>query len=447
MSLYDPAPPTAEGPGTDTGRAGCRRLVAAFLLALSTAWPWSAPARAVPAVVTALRSADIVALSALTAARADLRSAAVGRLERRRLALDRGLAAETRRARQLALQLRSLRRTAAALADALGRVRTELRVRRQREMLRQRQRERAATALFGRLHRRQRVFAASGGRMRLLLGELLREGADPGGHSAALQERRRELVRARAAVSVALARVAASRRRSQQRIGRLRQALMRLAIYRREARSRLDAAELRHRQLRELTGLAAALAALDRVDGATFARPAAARAAPLRIARDRDLRIPVRFPGTGPARLGPRSLPPDLGPRGSLSTPMLPAAGRILSRFGDEAAGVLARGITILVDHDQPVRAVRGGRVAFAGPFREFGLVLILDHGDGYHTLLAGMTRLDVRRGDLIAAGAVVGRVERSGREDGRLYIELRLHGRPVNPLPWLAARADRTRG
>ena len=85
-----------------------------------------------------------------------------------------------------------------------------------------------------------------------------------------------------------------------------------------------------------------------------------------------------------------------------------------------------------------------GGRVVFAAPFRSYGLLLIVDCGGGYHAVLAGFDRLDVKVGQAVAAGEPVGVMP--GWEPGAagnrpaLYVELRRDGQPVNPAPWLKA-------
>jgi septal ring factor EnvC (AmiA/AmiB activator) len=71
---------------------------------------------------------------------------------------------------------------------------------------------------------------------------------------------------------------------------------------------------------------------------------------------------------------------------------------------------------------------------------------LIIDRGDGYHTLLSGMSRLDVVRGATVAAGQAVGAIGVGGGK-ARLYVELRHRGTPVDPAGWTASLGDRVRG
>ncbi|MDX6750863.1 M23 family metallopeptidase [Geminicoccaceae bacterium 1502E] len=143
------------------------------------------------------------------------------------------------------------------------------------------------------------------------------------------------------------------------------------------------------------------------------------------------------LPGTGP-------LPaPGILLAGGLDR--LPVRGRMVKELG--GAGLRARGITFHVGGLEQVEAPRRGQVVFAGTFKSFGLLLILDHGDGYHTLLSGFSSLAVERGQHVAAGQAVGQVAVDGKGGGLLYMELRRGGEPVDPMPYMAAREDKVRG
>jgi septal ring factor EnvC (AmiA/AmiB activator) len=93
------------------------------------------------------------------------------------------------------------------------------------------------------------------------------------------------------------------------------------------------------------------------------------------------------------------------------------------------------------------VAAPEDGRVVFASAFKSYGLLLIIEHDSEYHTLLWGFSRLDVEAGDRVDTGQIVGVMGESGPEPPKLHVELRRHGRPVNPLPWLAASSSKVRG
>ena len=117
-----------------------------------------------------------------------------------------------------------------------------------------------------------------------------------------------------------------------------------------------------------------------------------------------------------------------------------PVAGKISMRFGaQQASGKMrARGVHIATRSGADVQAIARGRVVFADWLRGFGLLLILDHGDGYMSLYGENSSLYkgvgewVGRGDVIAAAGNSGGQLRTG-----LYLELRKDGQPVNPDGW----------
>ena len=123
---------------------------------------------------------------------------------------------------------------------------------------------------------------------------------------------------------------------------------------------------------------------------------------------------------------------------------VFPVSGTIATRYNQtSSAGVASRGITIETRPNALVTAPFDGVVVFAGPFRGYGQLLIIEHSEGYHSLLAGLGRIDGVLGQWVLAGEPVGIMEREQDEAPRLYVELRRNGQPVNPLRWLAA-ADR---
>ena len=127
-----------------------------------------------------------------------------------------------------------------------------------------------------------------------------------------------------------------------------------------------------------------------------------------------------------------------------------PVAGSLTGKYGAAAqtsgdAGLLSKGITITARAGAQVVAPFDGIVAFAGPFRGYGQLLIIEHSEGYHTLLAGMGHIDAAVGQRVLAGEPVGVMENEGAP--ALYVELRRDGQPINPLPWLADRAGKNSG
>lgn len=131
--------------------------------------------------------------------------------------------------------------------------------------------------------------------------------------------------------------------------------------------------------------------------------------------------------------------------RGKLS---LPVVGRTITAFGDnDGLGGRAQGETIEVEPGAYVTAPADGWVLYAGPFRSYGQLLILNAGDDYHVVLAGMERIDVDQGQFVLAGEPVGVMGKvhlasvsaaaAAIENPTLYIEFRQNGKPVNPDPW----------
>lgn len=106
----------------------------------------------------------------------------------------------------------------------------------------------------------------------------------------------------------------------------------------------------------------------------------------------------------------------------------LPIAGRVLIGTGEQdPGGGRARGLTLATVTGRPVISPAIGRVRYAGPFRIYGDIVILDHGHGWTSLVAGLDRSDVGPGDELRQGDPIGR---SGE---RLLVELRHNGRPVD--------------
>lgn len=124
----------------------------------------------------------------------------------------------------------------------------------------------------------------------------------------------------------------------------------------------------------------------------------------------------------------------------------LPVHGRTIRKFGDRSeVGTRMQGITILTRAGAEVVAPHDGHIAFSGPFRDYGVILIIAHGEGYHTLLAGLTETYVEVGQSLLAGEPVGQMG-SGK-NRTLYVELRRNGEAINPHPWWASNGRRVSG
>lgn len=118
-----------------------------------------------------------------------------------------------------------------------------------------------------------------------------------------------------------------------------------------------------------------------------------------------------------------------------------PTKGKMDARFGKlRATGDLRwEGIAILAPSGQSVQAIHHGRVVFADWFRGKGLLLIIDHGDGYMSLYAHNQTLLKEPGDWVSIGEAIATVgESGGLSNPELYFEIRSQGKPVNPSQWL---------
>lgn len=127
----------------------------------------------------------------------------------------------------------------------------------------------------------------------------------------------------------------------------------------------------------------------------------------------------------------------------------LPARGRLVERYGEKTSdGRTSRGMTLQTRYGAQVVSPHDGLVLYAGDFRGYGRLLIIEHGEGYHSLLAGLGRIDSVVGQWLLAGEPVGVMtqdENSGAP--RLYIEFRKDSQPINPTPWLAANLNNAGG
>ncbi|MCW2235939.1 murein hydrolase activator EnvC family protein [Azospirillum canadense] len=111
----------------------------------------------------------------------------------------------------------------------------------------------------------------------------------------------------------------------------------------------------------------------------------------------------------------------------------MPAVGKVTVRYGEsDRFGSTSRGITIQARPGGTVVAPQAGTIMFAGPFRGYGQILIVEHSNGYHSLIAGFGRIDTAVGRRVATGEPIGLMPADGSPD--LYFELRRHGQPINP-------------
>jgi septal ring factor EnvC (AmiA/AmiB activator) len=125
-----------------------------------------------------------------------------------------------------------------------------------------------------------------------------------------------------------------------------------------------------------------------------------------------------------------------------------PVDGKIASRFGRSSSGrfgtsIVRNGIELSTAQGTTASAVHEGTVAFAGPFAGFGTLVIVDHGNSAFTLYGHLIEAVVSAGTNVSRGVALGKVGLSPSGGAALYFELRIDGRPVDPLQWLARRRD----
>ena len=318
-----------------------------------------------------------------------------------------------------------------------GRAANEARIRmidRQRATLRARlaQRQRPVmqlTAALQRLSRRPMVLSLlrpgsvrDTMYMRALLETML---PDVERRTAAL---RAEIARGRSLAEQAR-RAATALRASEQELGARRQALaaletrQRLAsrqasgVADREAERALALAE----QARDLGGLVRQLDAAGQVRDSLARLPGPL----IRPARPEDSQVTAVAVQADPAT--------------GLGRYLLPLAGRLVAGFGDARPGLpRSRGISIAARGGAQAVAPAAGRVAFAGPYRGYGNIVIIEHPGGWTTLVTGLGQLDARIGQRLVAGSPLG-VTGTGKP--LVGLELRRNGEPVDPLDLIRAR------
>ena len=154
-----------------------------------------------------------------------------------------------------------------------------------------------------------------------------------------------------------------------------------------------------------------------------------------------------------PGRLSPAMAFADT--RGRLP---LPVNGVRLRGFGDsDGAGGTQKGLSLAARSGAQITAPCDGWVVYAGPFRSYGQLLILNAGGGYHVLLAGMERISVDLGQFVLAGEPVASMGGGspaaataaiGAKQPVLYVEFRKDGAPIDPSPWWATNeGEKVRG
>ncbi|MBV8938416.1 MAG: peptidoglycan DD-metalloendopeptidase family protein [Alphaproteobacteria bacterium] len=116
-----------------------------------------------------------------------------------------------------------------------------------------------------------------------------------------------------------------------------------------------------------------------------------------------------------------------------------PVAGHVLHRFGEHLnRNETSKGVTFETREAAQVVSPFDGEVVFTGPFLDYGKMVILRHRDDFHTLLAGLARIDVSVGQFLLEGEPIGAMGNASSSRD-LYLELRQLNQPVDPAGWIS--------
>ncbi len=123
-----------------------------------------------------------------------------------------------------------------------------------------------------------------------------------------------------------------------------------------------------------------------------------------------------------------------------------PTSGRLVLNYAEKTQyNARSKGIVFETRHGAQITSPCDGWIVYAGPFRSYGQLLIINAGGGYHILLAGLSRIDVQPGQFVLAAEPVGTMSevpptvknKSSDTAPVLYVEFRKDGRPIDPAPW----------
>ncbi len=134
----------------------------------------------------------------------------------------------------------------------------------------------------------------------------------------------------------------------------------------------------------------------------------------------------------------------------------LPAQGRQVLKFGEKTQfGGQSKGIVLETRQGAQVTSPCDGWIVYAGEFRSYGQLLIINAGGGYHVLLAGLSQIDVQPGQFVLAAEPVGTMSGWAQQAQPaavnsapvLYVEFRKDGRPIDPDPWWVSGHQKVQG
>ncbi len=219
-------------------------------------------------------------------------------------------------------------------------------------------------------------------------------------------------------------------------LGARREEILALAEEKRITSAALDAEAAAAR--RAANALAAEAETLkDLLDGLAKTAPPAPSLKPQTVAKP-----PARPPAASPAKPSAAPSPAPAAPSVSAAgAPVPPAVGTRVRGFGQTVNGLSQEGLTLSTRPAATVVAPLDARVQYSGPFRTYGLMVILDVGGDVLVVISGMDGLYPEAGQWVLAGEPIGRMADRKSPSPELYLEVRRKGQPVDPEKWLAAK------
>ncbi len=255
----------------------------------------------------------------------------------------------------------------------------------------------------------------------------------------------RDLNTERASLGLALRGLAADRDETDRLLAEKQKALAATQGSLAEAKTRADS---RAKEVGDLNQLIGKLD--DEVAKAEIARYEAELAAK----REREAVVLAPTESKRVAFLTPSRMKPAVPFESAKGALALPASGKPVRRFGEGGEDGPAKGMSLETRSEARITSPCDGWVVYAGPFRSYGQLLIINAGEGYHILLAGMRRIDVSPGQFVLAGepaAVMDAAAPGFGQDAQkrpvLYVEFRKDGRPIDPGPWWSLSSEKVQG
>lgn len=274
--------------------------------------------------------------------------------------------------------------------------------------------------------------------LRAAVPQIEREAKDIKDEMETLAKVRADIARQREKRSAALVRLEDEQKRLDQLMKRKAEMAAQTSEEREQAEKRVARLAGEAADLKEL---------IQRIEEERRARAEAA-------AREREARLAAKNQkkgGKAAKTEAHASLPHYEGPNKPFSQAKgqipLPARGEVVTRYGEsDDLGAPSKGIRIETRPGAQVVAPYDGQIVYAAFFRSYGRLLIIEHGEGYLSLIGGLGRIDGQVGQTVVSGEPVG-IMGDGQTKPVLYVELRRNGQPVNPSPWLAALKDKVSG